>query len=143
MSAYLVVAHRTLVEDHLLDHVRSLCATEECRFHLVVPVHHPRDRAWTDGEVDAAGRQRLEEGLAAFRSISADVTGEVGDANPVYAVGAAMRSHPDEDWAGIIVSTLPRHLSRWLGLDAVSRLEREYEDLPVTHLEAAQAPADA
>ena len=38
--AYLVVAHRTLVEDHLLDHVRSLCADGDCTFHLVVPVQH-------------------------------------------------------------------------------------------------------
>ena len=143
MRTYLVVAHRTLVEEHLLDHARSLCAAGDCAFHLVVPVHHPRDHAWTDGEVDAAGRRRLDEGLAAFRTIGADFTGEVGDANPIYAVGAAMRSHPDVDWAGIVVSTLPRSLSRWLGLDVVSRLEREYEDLPVTHLEAARAPADA
>ena len=143
MSAYLVVAHRTLVEDHLLEHARSLCAAGDCTFHLVVPVHHPRDHAWTDGEVERAARLRLDDGLAAFRAIGAEVTGEIGDANPVYAVGAAMRSHPDEDWAGIIVSTLPRHLSRWLGLDVVSRLEREYEDVPVIHLEAAQAPAEA
>jgi hypothetical protein len=141
-SAYLVVAHRTLIEDHLLDHVRSLCADGDCTFHLVVPVQHPRG-AWTDGEVDAAARRRLDEGLAAFERVGAEVTGEVGDANPVYAVGTAMRAHPDQDWAGIIVSTLPRGLSRWLGLDVVSRLQHEYEDLPVTHLEAAQAPAEA
>lgn len=142
MRSYLVVAHRTLVEDHLLDHVRSLSAEGDCTFHLVVPVRHPRDHAWTDGEVEAAARRRLDEGLAAFRAIGADVTGEVGDANPVYAVGVAMRAHPEADWAGIVVSTLPPGVSRWLGLDAVSRIEREYER-PVTHLVAARAPADA
>ena len=51
MSTYLVVAHRTLVEDHLLDHVRSLCAAGDSSFHLVVPVTHPRDHAWSDGVV--------------------------------------------------------------------------------------------
>jgi hypothetical protein len=142
VSVYLVVAHRTLVEDHLLDHVRALCAEGDCTFHLVVPVRHPRG-AWTDGEVEAAARRRLDEGLAAFERVGAEVTGEVGDANPVYAVGTAIRAHPDQDWAGIIVSTLPRGVSRWLGLDVVSRLRHEYEDLPVTHLEAARAPADA
>jgi hypothetical protein len=142
MGTYLVVAHRTLVEDHLLDEVRTRCAAGDCTFHLVVPVHHPRDHAWTDGEVESAARRRLDEGLAAFEAVGAEVTGEVGDANPVYAVGTAMRSHPETDWAGIIVSTLPRGVSRWLHLDLVSRLTYEY-DLPVTHLVATTASADA
>jgi hypothetical protein len=142
MRTYLVVAHRTLVEDHLLDHVRSLCEGGECRFHLVVPVTHPRDHAWSDGEVEATARRRLDEGLAAFGGIGADVTGEIGDANPVYATATALRTIPDGGWAGVIVSTLPAGVSRWLGLDAVSRITRA-TDLPVTHLVAARAPADA
>ncbi len=142
MSTYLVVAHRTLVEDHLLDHVRSLCAAGECAFHLVVPVTHPRDHAWSDGEVEGAARTRLEEGIAAFAAIGADVTGEIGDANPVYAVGTALRTAQVDDWAGIIVSTLPAGISRWLGLDAVSRLKRDV-DLPVTHLVASRASVDS
>ena len=111
MGAYLVVAHRTLVEDHLLDHVRSLCEAGDCRFHLVVPVTHPRDHAWTDGEVTAAARRRLDEGIEAFGASGAEVTGEVGDANPVYAVATALRASGDHDWAGIIVSTLPPGVS--------------------------------
>lgn len=142
MRAYLVVAHRTLVEDHLLDHVRSLCAEGDCRFHLVVPVTHPRDHAWSDGEVEAEARRRLAEGVAAFEAIGASVTGEVGDANPVYAVGTALRTSEVDEWAGIIVSTLPPGMSRWLGLDAVSRIRRDV-DLPVVHLIASRAPAEA
>lgn len=137
----MVVAHRTLVEDHLLDHVRGLCKDGDCRFHLVVPVTHPMG-AWSEGEIEAAAEARLEEGEAAFAAIGAEVTGEVGDANPVYAVAAALRGRPDEDWAGIIVSTLPPGISRWLGLDAVSRIKREF-DLPVTHLVAERAAAEA
>ena len=141
MSTYLVVAHRTLVGEHLLDHVRSLCGVGECAFHLVVPVFHPRDHAWSDGEVRGLAQRRLEEGLSAFGGIGATVTGEVGDANPVYAVAAALRSSSIDDWSGIIVSTLPPGISRWLGLDVVSRLTRDF-DLPVTHLVAARTPAD-
>lgn len=142
MSAYLVVAHRTLVGEALLDHVRSLCGAGDCRFHLVVPVTHPRDHAWSEGEVTAAARRRLDEGLAAFTAVGAEVTGEVGDANPVYALATAVRSSSGTAWDGIIVSTLPPGVSRWLGLDAVSRIRREF-DLPVTHVVAAAAPADA
>jgi GABA permease len=136
----MVVAHRTLVEDHLLDHVRGLCV-EGCTFHLVVPVTHPMGK-WSEGQIEAAAEAKLEEGEAAFRAIGAEVSGEVGDANPVYAVAAALRERPDEDWAGIIVSTLPPGISRWLGLDAVSRIKREF-DLPVTHLVAERATAEA
>ena len=145
MRSYLVVAHRTLVEDHLLEHVRTMCeaAPGECAFHLVVPVTHPPG-AWSEGEVTAAARDKLDEGLAAFARVApgAEVTGEVGDANPVYATSAALRADPDRDWAGIIVSTLPPGVSRWLGLDAVSRIRREF-DLPVTHLVAARETAEA
>lgn len=141
MSTYLVVAHRTLVGDHLLDHVRTLCAAGDCTFHLVVPVTHPRDHAWSDGEVEGLARERLEAGVAAFADIGATVTGEVGDANPVYAVATALRRSEVDEWAGIIVSTLPAGISRWLGLDVVSRLKRDF-DLPVTHLVATGATAD-
>ena len=146
MQTYLVVAHRTLVGEHLLDHVRSLCAAGEaqCRFYLVVPVTHPRDHSWSEGEVDAAGRRRLDEGLEAFRNLGVEATGEVGDANPVYAVSTALRNRPfgDDEWDGIIVSTLPPGVSHWLGLDVVSRIKREF-DIPVTHLVAPNVQAGA
>jgi hypothetical protein len=144
MRTYLVVAHRTLVGEHLLDHVRSLHREGECRFHLVVPVTHPRDHAWSDGEVEAAAEARLAEGIEAFRGLGVEASGEIGDANPVYAVSAALRQRPfgDDEWDGIIVSTLPPGVSRWLGLDVVSRIQREF-DLPVTHLVAPRAQATA
>jgi hypothetical protein len=165
MPTYLVVAHRTLVGEHMLDHVRSLCpedartggrgpsgpvrSTEsgehvEYRFYLVVPVSHPRDHAWSEGEVEAAARSRLDEGLEAFRNLGVEAAGEVGDANPVYAVSTALRSRPfgDDEWDGIIVSTLPPGVSHWLGLDVVSRLKREF-DIPVTHLIAPKVQAGA
>jgi hypothetical protein len=147
MPTYLVVAHRTLVGEHLLDHVRSLCGeagADQCRFYLVVPVTHPRDHAWSEGEVEAAARARLDEGLEAFRKLGVDATGEVGDANPVYAVSTALRNRPfgDDEWDGIIVSTLPPGVSHWLGLDVVSRIKREF-DIPVTHLVAPRVQAGA
>jgi hypothetical protein len=147
MQTYLVVAHRTLVGQHLLDHVRSIseaAGPAQFRFYLVVPVRHPRDHAWTDGEVEAAARARLDEGLAAFRAVGVEATGEVGDANPVYAVSTALRNRPfgDDDWDGIIVSTLPPGVSHWLGLDVVSRIKREF-DIPVTHVVAPKVDAEA
>jgi hypothetical protein len=139
VRTYLVVAHRTLVGEHLLDHARSLASKGEegdggCRFHLVVPVRHPNDHSWTEGEVQAAARRRLEEGLAAFRDAGLEVTGEVGDHNPVYAVTTALRNL-DHTCDEVVVSTLPRGMSHWLRVDAVRRLRRQL-DLPVTHVVA-------
>lgn len=134
MGTYLVVAHRTLVGEHLLDYAQGLAEAEQCRFHLVVPVRHPDGHAWTDGEIVAAARSRLQEGLEAFEQRGLDATGEVGDENPVYAASTALRAM-DFDCDGIIVSTLPKAVSHWLHIDVVSRMRREF-DLPITHLTA-------
>jgi len=139
MRTYLVVAHRTLVGRSLIDHVRTLGPPDECHLHLVVPVRHPANHAWTDGEVETAARARLEEGLTAFRALGFEVSGEIGDANPVYAVTTALRTSPFR-YDGVIVSTLPSGASRWLHLDAVSRIRREV-DLPVTHVESSEVTA--
>ncbi len=136
MRTYLVVAHRTLIGAPLVDAVRSLGPPDELRLHLVVPVHHPMDHAWSDGEVDAAATTRLEEGLTLFRGLGYEATGEIGDANPVYAVITALRDSARE-CDGIIVSTLPSGLSRWLHVDAVSRIRREV-NLPVIHVVARE-----
>jgi hypothetical protein len=137
MRTYLIVAHRTLVGRPLVEHVASLGPPDECHLHLVVPVQHPSG-PWSDGAVESAARARLDEGLATFRDLGYEVTGEVGDANPVYAATTALRQLHGVD--GIIVSTLPRGVSRWLRFDAVSRLRREVDDVPVTHV--SQVTAD-
>jgi hypothetical protein len=139
MRTYLVVAHRTLIGPTLVDHVRTLGPPDECHLHLVVPVHHPTDHPWSDGEVETVARARLEEGLTAFRALGFEVSGEIGDANPVYAVTAALRKAAFR-CDGVIVSTLPSGVSRWLHIDAVSRIRREV-DLPVTHVESSEAAA--
>lgn len=139
MRTYLIVAHRTLVGRPLVEHVASLGPPEEVRLHLVVPVKHPAG-PWSDGVVEAAARTRLDEGLAEFRGHGYDVSGEVGDANPVYAVTTALR-HLDGPVAGIVVSTLPAGVSRWLHLDVVSRIRREVEPTPVDHVSAVTADA--
>jgi hypothetical protein len=132
VGTYLVVAHRTLVGEHLLDHAAELAEKEDCRFHLVVPVHHPPNQAWSDGQIAGVARKCLEEGLAAFAERGLEATGEVGDENPVYAASTALRELGFE-CDGIILSTLPKGVSRWMRMDVPSRMRREF-DLPITHL---------
>jgi hypothetical protein len=139
MRRYLVVAHRTLMGPHVQEYVRACMAQGSCSFHLVVPVYHPSSGAWTDGKIEAVARTRLAEGIDAFRSIGAEVGGEVGDANVVYAISAALRN-VDYEADEIVLSTLPPGPSKWLKLDVPSRVRREF-DLPVTHLVAESEPA--
>lgn len=134
MRRYLVVAHRTLGGDHLLEHVRSLREQGPCRFHLLVPVHHPTDHIWSEEEVHTEAVRRLEAGLERLRDNGVIADGEVGDANPVYAIGCVLRREPDGAFDGIVLSTLPPGPSRWLKLDVPSRVRREYPQLPLTHL---------
>ena len=139
MRTYLIVAHRTLVGRPLIEHVASLGPPAEVKLHLVVPVKHPAG-PWSDGAVEAAARSRLDEGVAEFVGRGYDVAGEVGDANPVYAVTTALRNL-DGTVDGIVVSTLPAGVSRWLHLDVVSRIRREVEGTPVNHVSAVTADA--
>jgi hypothetical protein len=68
----------------------------------------------------------------------AEVTGDLGDAEPLCAIQDAVNlGHYDE----IIISTLPKRVSRWLKLDLVSKTKGL--GLPVTHVEQVEDPAVA
>ena len=135
MRRYLVVAHRTLGGAHLLEHLHLLREEDPyCRFHLIVPEYHPHDHAWTESEVKMVANERLDSMLEHMASMGMGATGEVGDANPVYAIGVTLRREGTDAFAGIILSTLPRRLSRWWSVPR--RIAREYPDIPLTHLVA-------
>ena len=141
MRRYLIVAHKTLGGDHLLDHVQTLREEGPCRFLLLVPVEHPADHAWSEGEIAAAARRKLQDGLDRFHEAGIIADGEIGDANPVYAASTVIRREADGAFTGIILSTLPPGPSRWLHLDVPSRMRKEHPELPVTHLVADRVPA--
>ncbi|HEX5145450.1 MAG TPA: hypothetical protein VFV85_00400, partial [Conexibacter sp.] len=60
------------------------------------------------------------------------VSGHVGDDEPLMAIEDAINRAPYDE---IVISTLPRRLSRWLRLDLVSKARGT--GLPVEHVEAA------
>ncbi len=142
MPRYLIVAHHTLGGPHLMEHVRSLRAAGPCRFHLLVPVEHPMG-SWSDEEVAATAKRTLQDGLDRFREAGIIADGEIGDANPVYAVGVVLQREGDGAFTGIVLSTLPPGPSRWLHLDVPSRMRKAYPKLDVTHLVAEPAHARA
>lgn len=140
MRRYLVIAHKTMGGPHLMEHLHALREADPyCRFHLVVPEQHPSDHVWTEGEAHAAAQHTLNEMLERMAECGMGATGEVGDSNPVYAAGVTMRREGPGAFAGIVVSTLPRGISRWWRFDVPRRMREAYPRLEVTHLVSEEA----
>ena len=100
-------------------------------FLVVVPATPPREHLWTEGEARATGHSRSDAALARFAELEAEVEGEVGDENPMLAIGDALRDHGPFD--EIVISTLPKGLSKWLKVDLPHRAEASF-GLRVTHV---------
>ena len=131
MQRFLVVANQTLGGEHLIAEVRARLARGPCQFHILVPASAPGDHAtYTEGEAQAVAKRNLGEALDRFRKLGAKADGEVGDEDPLGAIGDVLR---DQEFDEIILSTLPPGISRWLGQDLVSRVERSFA-IPVTHV---------
>ena len=132
----LLVANRTAATDELLEAVRARAQRGPARFHLVVPAHpHGLHKLVDPQDGDAGEAERVMAEAVPLLSAAAgsEVTGHVGDHEPLMAIEDAIhRASYDE----IIISTLPRRLSRWLHLDLVSKARGT--GLPVTHVEAKE-----
>ena len=133
----LLVANRTAKTSALRAEVLKRASEGEASFHLLVPATPTGLHRVVDPEV--AGRKeaerRMEEALAELSEASgAEVTGEVGDADPIAAIHDVLNA---EDFDEIVISTLPKRVSRWLKLDLPSKA-RGF-GLPVTHVETMPA----
>src|SRR5689334_11888096 len=107
----LVVAHKTAATPALLDAVRQRAARGPVSFDLLVPDPHPSGlHHVTDGEqVLALALPLLSE------AAGAPVDGSVSRRHdPMDAIEETLH---DADYDEIILSTLPRAVSRWLHLD--------------------------
>jgi hypothetical protein len=130
----LIVANRTACEQHLIDELRRRRAEAPTSYHLLVPSTHPAG-TWTDAQAEHLAQERLVEAMDNLAAAGISVTGSVGDANPVFAVGDLLRHDRFDE---IIVSTLPAGVSRWLGQNVVRRIRNSF-GLPVTHVVAEPA----
>lgn len=149
VKRYLVVANKSLASPDLAREIRKRQAAGPCEFHVVVPATSDATRwaslaAGSDpvgglaadanlvmrqlDEAQAEAEARLETHVEAMRELGADVTSEIGSADPYTAARTAMdRSSFDE----IIISTLPAGVSKWLRMDLESRLRRSTQ-IPIT-----------
>jgi hypothetical protein len=129
MRDYLIVANQTLTSRSLADALGQRLAEGPIRAHVVVPLTRVGGRlTWDEAASRQAAEDRLDELLTHLRGLGSEASGEVGDPDPVQAVRDAMRDQRVDE---IIVSTLPKGLSRWLGEDVPSRL-RDAVGVPIT-----------
>ena len=114
----LVVASKTANSDRLMKEIEGRAAAEGCRFTLLIP--------------DASDREKAERTLAWVlplmrRAARSPVNGLVDGPDPFESVQRAVQEGSFDE---IIVSTLPRRVSKWLRRDLITRVEGL--DLPVT-----------
>ena len=114
----LVVASKTASSDRLMREIEARAAAEGCRFTLLIP--------------DAGDRERAERMLQMVlpqmrRAAGTPVKGLVDGPDPFESVQRAVQGGSFDE---IIVSTLPRRVSKWLRRDLITRVEGL--GLPVT-----------
>jgi hypothetical protein len=116
----LIVANRTAATPDLIDHVKHLVRERPSTFTLLIPDAPQSEHTdWT-----------LELALPLLeRAAGGPVEGLTGEEEPFEAIRRAVEGgHYDE----IVISTLPRRVSKWLRRDLPSRVQSL--GLPVTVL---------
>ncbi len=151
MRRYLVVANQTLGDDELQEELRNRIDAGSCSFFVLVPNTSaaeydpvaaggvlPEPGMWwwatnyarpaTDEEASAQARQRLSQMLASLEGMGVPVEGDLGSSSPLEAIEKVLADHQFDE---IIMTTLPRRVSRWLGAGLPDQARRRF-GLPVT-----------
>jgi hypothetical protein len=142
MGSYLLVAHQTAESEELLSAARDLHREDPtARFVMLVPatpVAHML--VWEEGETREVARRAAHSAKERLQEHGLEVVeAAIGDADPVHAIGDELRKSRRR-FSAIVLSTLPAGVSRWLGLDVVSRVRRHYAAMRVIHV-VSKAPA--
>jgi hypothetical protein len=132
-SNVLVVAGRTAASGFLVEALKERAKREDLAFSLVVPAT-PGGIAWA-ADMDCGGAQargRVDAAVASYRAAGLRLRdARVGHPDPLAATLDAVHF---SDFAEIVVSTLPLHLSAWLRLSLPHRVAHA-TGLAVTHIE--------
>jgi hypothetical protein len=136
MPNVLVVANRTAECEELEQALKDRAAKGDSpKFTLVVPSAHGLAKAANPDEGIPEAQHHVDNAVAKLRGAGLDVEGQLGDPDPIAAVQDA---HNSGGYDEVIVSTLPKHLSKWLHLD-LPRKAAHATGLPVTHVEGSEA----
>jgi hypothetical protein len=131
----LVVANRTAATPALIAAVKERAERGPARFTLLVPNASRGIERFADPEdhADTEAQNTLELALPLLEEAAgSEVTGMVGAPEPMDAIQDAVNLHGFDE---IILSTLPKRVSRWLHLDLPSKLN--VLGLPVTTVTAS------
>jgi hypothetical protein len=107
----LIVANRTSATPTLLDEVRRLSAERRSSFELLIP-DAPKSEH-TDWTFELA-LPLLE------RAAGGPVEGLTGEQDPVEAIRRVLAEQPYDE---VLISTLPKRVSKWLRRDLPRRIE--------------------
>ncbi len=130
----LVVAHKTAATPALLEAVRERAARGNAEFTLLVPnaAHGLHVVIDAEDQDSNEAQQMLELAIPLLEEASGGhVEGMVGDPSPMNAIQDAINIHGFDE---VIISTLPRTVSKWLKLDLPSKVSGL--GLPVTTVTA-------
>jgi hypothetical protein len=122
----LVVANRTADSEGLAHALSERPDAADATFTLLVPASRGPDRP--RGRETA--RSQLDAGISRLRDAGLDVSGAVGDPDPIVAVAEVWKPGQFDE---VVVSTLDRQASRWVEYDLPHRIGR-LTDCPVQHV---------
>jgi hypothetical protein len=107
----LIVANRTAATPTLLDEIRRLSAERRSSFSLLIPDAPKSEHTdWT-----------LELALPLLeRAAGGPVEGLTGEQDPVEAIQRVLAEQPYDE---VLISTLPKRVSKWLRRDLPQRIE--------------------
>jgi len=127
----LVVANRTADSEGLAHALCERPDAADAAFTLLVPATG-RGPNRPQGLENA--RSQLKAGVKRLRDSGLDVTGVVGDPDPIVAVAEAWQPGAFDE---VVVSTLESDASRWLEFDLPHRI-RKLTDCQVQHVVPAE-----
>ena len=136
----LVVAHRTAATPTLLEAIRQRAARGPAAFHLLVP--NPAESAEVSEHERRKKQTEAEHMLALALPLIDEAAGGEADASvsirhdPMDAIEETLQGGKFDE---IILSTLPRSVSRWLHIDLPRRVA--HLGLPLTILTAGERSA--
>lgn len=139
MGRYLIVANLTAESPALQARVQQIVATDPAaEFVVLVPTQPVSALLSLIGMVDVKpvrlGRRRASRARRRLEAVGARVSAVRLSLNePLDAIEDELRC---AQYDGVIISTLPHPISRWLHRDLPGKLARRHADLAVMHVVA-------